>query len=432
MKSIPQGWKYSLLSDFVEKLDAGVSVNAEDVSASNGQVGVLKLSCVSKGIFNPKENKTILPQEVCKARVSPQKHCIIISRSNTQALVGASAYISEDYPTLFLPDTLWQTVYHEGILFSPRWLSYWLQAPSTRRRLGSIAAGTSGSMKKLSKPVLLSIEVLVPTFEEQEKIAEILSTLDSAIYSVEALISAKTKLKRGLMQQLLTGKTRFKEFSETEWKLVHLGDIFRERCETYADVLKKLQKETPEEGAVINISLELLSITAKEGVVRRDSLDKRDTSSEDKSKYLRICPGDIGYNTMRMWQGVSGLSELEGIVSPAYTICTPTEEIDGKFASYLFKYLPVVHLFWRYSQGLVDDTLSLKFPHFAQIKVLIPPINEQRRIAAVFVTFDKEIRFLEKKLNALRRQKRGLMQKLLTGKIRVKTADVGNEELVNS
>ncbi len=81
----------------------------------------------------------------------------------------------------------------------------------------------------------------------------------------------------------------------------------------------------------------------------------------------------------------------------------------------------MIHAFHRNSQGLVDDTLSLKYHNFARIHVTIPAVPEQKRIAAVLAACDVEIKLLEKQLEALKEQKRGLMQKLLTGEIRVKT-----------
>ena len=158
----------------------------------------------------------------------------------------------------------------------------------------------------------------------------------------------------------------------------------------------------------------------KKGVIFYAGFDN-DTSNADKGKYLRIAPGDIGYNTMRMWQGVSALSELEGIISPAYTVCIPkSDKIDGSFAAYLFKHQPIVHSFWRYSQGMVDDTLNLKFHNFAQVRVQIPLLEEQRKVVAVLSRCDREIGLLERKLGSLREQKEGLMQRLLTGKVRVR------------
>ena len=198
------------------------------------------------------------------------------------------------------------------------------------------------------------------------------------------------------MQQLLSGKKRFPEFGD-KWEEVHLGDVFKERND-----------------------LKLLAITSSNGVVNRDTLEKRDTSNKDKSKYKRIVVGDIGYNTMRLWQGVAALSGIEGIVSSAYTIVIPQKNVEPVFMSYLFKLPKMIHTFFRYSQGLVDDTRNCKFNHFAQIKVVIPSKKEQQKIAAILQTIDKEIETLQQKLQALKKQKKGLMQQLLTGKKRVK------------
>ena len=123
---------------------------------------------------------------------------------------------------------------------------------------------------------------------------------------------------------------------------------------------------------------------------------------------------------MRMWQGVSAVSTLEGIVSPAYTICIPNDKVNVDFMGYFFKFPTTINLFWRYSQGLVSDTLNLKYNSFSQVKVLVPSIEEQQGVAKVLSTADYEIKQLEKKLQALEKQKRGLMQKLLTGEMRVK------------
>ena len=316
---------------------------------------------------------------------------------------------------------------HTGI--NKSWLYYALQVVTAR--IEAKAHGFKSTLLHVHKSEIAGQPVLVPSHLEQERIAETLLTWEHAIENLEMLISARSRHKRGLMQRLLIGKKRWQQRASQEWRQVRLGEVFRERSETYADVLRK-QQEPNKNAQAQEIGSELLSITARDGVVRRETLDKRDTSSQDKSSYLRICRGDIGYNTMRMWQGVSGLSELEGIVSPAYTICTPTSEIDGRYASYLFKHLPVVHLFRRYSQGLVDDTLSLKFRNFAQIKIALPPLQEQRRIASLLQTCDRAIRLLEGQLDALKRQKLALMQGLLTRQIYVRLRHQDEDQLTSA
>jgi len=122
---------------------------------------------------------------------------------------------------------------------------------------------------------------------------------------------------------------------------------------------------------------------------------------------------------MRMWQGRSAYSNLHGIVSPAYTICKPKNNVDSKFASYLFQLPRIINLFYRFSQGLVSDTWSLKFYNFSKIKISFPPISEQKKISELLSTLDSEIEKYQKKIEILKKQKKGLMQILLIGTIRV-------------
>lgn len=82
----------------------------------------------------------------------------------------------------------------------------------------------------------------------------------------------------------------------------------------------------------------LLSVTLDQGVIPQELAGRRDISSHDKSLYRKVHPGDIVYNTMRMWQGVSGVSNLRGIVSPAYTVCLPKRGTDPRFITRILKH----------------------------------------------------------------------------------------------
>lgn len=270
----------------------------------------------------------------------------------------------------------------------------------------SVPVSLRTGMPKINRNDLHRLWMILPPLPEQEKIAEVLSTWDAAIEQTRKLIDAKRRRKKALMQQLLTGKLRLPGFDRS-WNEHKLGELFSER------------KETGHE------DLPLLAVTGSRGIIPAEEVDRKDSSSSDKSRYKRICPGDIGYNTMRMWQGVSALSQFEGIVSPAYTICVPNECMDASFVSYFFKFQPTVYLFWRYSQGMVSDTLNLKYHNFAEISVKVPEKTEQRAIAKVLETADKEINLLGSELAAFEKQKRGLMQKLLTGEVRVRVEATG-------
>ena len=258
-----------------------------------------------------------------------------------------------------------------------------------------------GTRTRLYLKNLSQYRLSVPCFQEQQKIAAILTTQDKAIELKEKRLAEKQRQKKYLMQQLLTGRKRLPGFSG-EWKTECLGNLFSERTETNCE------------------DLEMLAITGTQGIIPRKELDLKDNSSDDKSKYLKVCVGDIGYNTMRMWQGVSAYSNYEGIVSPAYTILKPNSSVDAKYFAYLFKKQEVISLFYRFSQGLVDDTRNLKYENFKRIKVFYPPnIKEQAAIAEVLTAADREIDLLRQEIEQEKQKKKALMQLLLTGIVRV-------------
>lgn len=271
---------------------------------------------------------------------------------------------------------------------------------SFRQKLEREMTGSAGQ-KRVQVDSLGNYVIPFPGRSERRSIVDILSAQDSIIVLKEKRLAEKQRQKKYLMQQLLTGKKRLSDFT-VPWVATSLGNLFSERKETNCE------------------KLQLLAITGTQGVIPRSKLDLKDNSSEDKSKYLKIRIGDIGYNTMRMWQGVSAYSDYEGIVSPAYTILKPVADIDAKYFSYLFKLPETVFLFYRFSQGLVDDTRNLKYENFKKITVRYPSDRrEQTAIAKVLSTADREIDLLRQDIDQEKQKKKALMQLLLTGIVRV-------------
>jgi type I restriction enzyme S subunit len=257
------------------------------------------------------------------------------------------------------------------------------------------------SIAHLGTSRFAELKLAWPPLAEQKKIAKILSAWDQAITITEQLLENSNQQKKALSASLLTGRKRLPNFDK-KWMECSFKRIFKERIETG------------------HTNLPLLSITSDGGVINRQEVGRKDTSNADKSKYLKICQGDIGYNTMRMWQGVAGLSNLEGVISPAYTVLIPQPEIDPLYAAYLFKLPALIHIFYRHSQGMVSDTWNLKYSNFAKISWSIPDIQEQQSITSVLSIADREIQIFQKKLSSLKQEKKALMQQLLTGKRRVK------------
>ena len=202
-------------------------------------------------------------------------------------------------------------------------------------------------------------------------------------------------------------KLRFKGYND-EWKKVKIGEIYKERSERG------------------NTNAELLSVTMNDGVKRRIDIEGKDISSEDKSNYKSVYIGDMVYNSMRMWQGANGISNYDGIVSPAYTVMFPRIELCNNFIGYLFKYEPLIFLFRRYSQGLTSDTWNLKYPQIKQLSILIPSLPEQEKIASFLTLIDKKIEKQKELVELLKKYKRGLLSQIFSQKLRFKD-DNGND-----
>ena len=143
---------------------------------------------------------------------------------------------------------------------------------------------------------------------------------------------------------------------------------------------------------------ELISVTINDGIKKFSELGRHDNSNDDKSKYKKVCVGDIAYNSMRMWQGASGYSPYEGIVSPAYTVLTPNSGIDSKCIAYQFKLPSTIHTFKINSQGITSDNWNLKFPALSEIKIYVSTSEqEQEKIANYFDRLDHLITLHQRK-----------------------------------
>ena len=165
--------------------------------------------------------------------------------------------------------------------------------------------------------------------------------------------------------------------------------------------------------------LPVLSVTMNDGLVRRDTLDRKRDGNLPPEKHLLMRKGDLAYNMMRMWQGASGLAGEDGIVSPAYVVVTPGAAVDPRFASYWFKSARMIHLFWAYSHGITGDRLRLYYKDFARIPVTLPPKSDQIRIGETLAAADRGISRTEDLVGAKRKLKEGLSRQFLTGKCRL-------------
>jgi type I restriction enzyme S subunit len=346
-------------------------------------------------------------------KFSLKKGDVIITKdSETPDDIGVPAFVSENLKNVLCGYHLALIRPNRKILIG-EYLSKLFQLQIYRYYFFTLANGVTRF--GLTTPATLQSLIPLPSPEEQSKIATILSTWDRAIELTEKLIQAESSRKKGLMQQLLTGKKRFgvfvksKDYFETklgvipkDWKVKKANQIFK----NYS------QKNNKNE--------QLLSATQENGVIPRDMIEGRVTMPHGSTNAFKLV--DIGdfVISLRSFQGGLEFSNYRGIVSPAYTVLKPKIEIDKKFYKYYFKSRDFISRLAVAVIGIRDGK-QISYNDFSVMNLPYPPIPEQIKIATVLTACDQKITLLSKKLEALKTQKKGLMQKLLTGAVRVKT-----------
>ncbi|MGL6160872.1 restriction endonuclease subunit S [Microbulbifer sp.] len=254
----------------------------------------------------------------------------------------------------------------------------------------------------------------IPPLPEQKKIAQILSTWDKAITTTEQLLANSRQQKKALMQQLLTGKNRYPGFSG-EWNDHYLTDVAKV-------IVSPVDKKTVDGEISVRLcnytdvyynthitrNLKFMEATAKQAEIDRFALKIGDVVITKDSE----TPGDIAVPAL--------ISEdLGGVVCGYHlAIVRPKRSVlDSAFLNYLFSMQKTRYYFFTLATGATRFGLSIGGINKAHFK--LPPIKEQRRIASALSISDQEVEVLKQKLDFLKREKKSLIQQLLTGKRRV-------------
>ena len=311
---------------------------------------------------------------------------VVTGRSGT---IGKVTYVESDY----WPHntSLWVTDFKGN---NPKYVYY------TYKYMGLSKFASGSGVPTLNRNDVHVSKIAIPPIEEQERICNVLQLWDTAIAKQTALIEKLTLRKRGLMQQLLTGKKQLKGFSG-EWKRIKAGEIF---------------KSISVKG---NSSEVLLSATQEHGVIPRDQLDGRVTMPTGETNSFKLVEVGDFVISLRSFQGGLEYSEHRGIVSPAYTVLKPIVEIDKPFYRYYFKSAEFIGHLVIAVIGIRDGK-QISYDDFCFVKIPYPNIEEQKAISSILLQADKEIKIQKQKLAAMQAQKKGLMQVLLTGERRIK------------
>tara|TARA_R110002051_G_scaffold78626_1_gene142201 strand:+ start:7738 stop:9063 length:1326 start_codon:yes stop_codon:yes gene_type:complete len=288
--------------------------------------------------------------------------------------------------------------------------TYIFKNPIVKKALKTIATGSK--VFGISKGNVQKFKIVLPTFPEQQKIATILNTWDKAIAAQEKLIVEKQELKKGLMQRLLTGKKRFTGFEE-EWEEVSLGDV----C--------NVKGKYGIGAAAVEFSNDLpryLRITDIDDDGNYSPEKEVSVSEENWDEYV-LNKGDIVFARTGNTTGKTYLyQEKDGVLVYAGFLIkfAPNPEILN--CNYL-KFFTQTKQYWDWvrTMSVRSGQPGINSNEYGKLKLLLPPIEEQKKIVSLLETKENEIEKNQACVKELKKQKQGLMQQLLTGEIRVNT-----------
>ena len=281
------------------------------------------------------------------------------------------------------------------------WFFYYFN----HRELTTYLTRQGAGRYKLTKAALAKMPIPLPSLDEQSKITTILSTWDEAITKTQELITQLQRRNKGLMQQLLSGKKRLKGF-ENEWKPLKIYDVAKE-----VSLKNRDDKQ-----------LTVLSCTKYDGLVPSLEYFGRRVFGSDTSTYKVVPKEHFAYATNHIEEGSIGYQDIfeEALISPMYTVFKTSEKVNDDFFYKLLKSHQYIHQYCKRMEGSIDRRGGLRWDEFSKIPVHLPPHKEQTAIATIINKAMDDVKLQEQHLASLQQQKKGLMQKLLTGHVRVK------------
>lgn len=390
-QKIPEGWSLSTLKNCVKifgRIGYRGYTCADIVQENEGAISLSPSNIIDNKINYNDCTYISWGKYEESPEIKIQKNDIIFVKTGSS--FGKSAIIKQlSTPATINP----QLIIIKDFKGNIDYLAYLIASFSFQKKVHQTIVG--GTIPTLSQEELYKYIILLPPLPEQEKIAEILGTWDLAIEKLTALIEQKKLLKKGLMQRLLNFKKEY---------LKRFDEIF----EDYSD--KKHSDK------------DLLSATQENGVIPRRLLKGRVMSPEGSLDGYKLVQSGSFVISLRSFQGGLEYSDYEGIISPAYTVLKDKISINKCFYRYFFKSYNFIEKYLSIAVIGIRDGKQISYPDLQSVKIPYPPLSEQKAIADILSKADEEIDLLTRKLSALKEQKTGLMQQLLTGKIRVKVA----------
>lgn len=401
---LPENWTVTTVGEHADVL-TGFAFKSAEYTSTEGDVKLLRGDNIAPHKLRWREVKrfpSARAAEVARYGLRAGDFVVAMDRTWLPSGVKIAEVTETDLPCLLVQRVARlraKETLHQGLmkhLFSDHRFNQYVRGVQTET-----------AVPHISPADLREYPIKLPPPFEQRRIAEILSTWDRAIATVDALIVNAREQKSALMQALLTGRTRRSGFC-AEWTATSIGAV--------CDQVTELAGEA--------VNLPVLSCSKHNGFVESLKYFKKKVFSDDLSGYKVVRRGMIAFPTNHVEEGSIARQDIvdAGLVSPIYCVFKP-RTVDSQFLIRLLKTDAFTQRFAAATNASVDRRGSLRWKEFSKICFDLPPPDEQRAIAAVINDAERKERTLTEQRDALREEKTALMQQLLTGKRRAKPAE---------
>lgn len=408
--TMPRGWKIHSAGTLCSLVTKGTTPKWSNGPQTDPVIPFLRVQNLQfSGRIKVEEDTIFIDskthtKELARSRVYPNDVLINI----VGPPLGKIGLVTNQFPEWNINQAI--ALFRPGNGLEPTYLSQYLLSSRAQSWLMSQAKKTSGQ-QNLTLETCSELPILTPTLPEQRKIAKILNTWDEALEKLDALVAAQEQRKRGLMQTLLTGQERVMKSKGNSWVKVRLGQVLER-------VFRPIQWSP-------DLALSLISLRRRcGGLFRRPDV----LASEYKTQDLHeLRDNDFLISKRQVAHGAWGIvpREFSGShVSKEYAILVNTAptQLHMPFFAWLAQMPRMIRLARVASTGVHIEKLIFDPDVFLREVIRIPEsLEEQRKIANILYQADHELMLLKLQRDALNGQKRGLMQLLLTGKVRVKT-----------
>lgn len=408
-------WKTVPLSDAIMELEAGVSVNSSENADSIYRV--LKTSAVSDGKVNVEESKPVRKEDYPRLKCPVKKGSIIISRMNTPQLVGECGYVERISTGCYLPDRLWQAVNMKRDEYDLRWLNYLLNLNQYKSAVRATATGTSNSMKNISKERLLNIQIPKPRIEEQRSIAELLNDIDICISCLEKSTKKMCLIREACLQHMFPGKgesmpkMRIPNFSG-DWELVRYSDV----ADTRRGLTYKPADVTDIGVRVLrssNINEDVFTYDIEDVFVKKEALNIAPVHKND----ILITAAN---GTNRLVGKHAIISGIHGLAVHGGFMLLASPKINASFLNASMGsswYKEFIQMYVAGGNGAIGNLNKNDLDN--QLLLIPKDIDELNQVGEFFSSIDANLKLSKRKLKKYKLIKKGMMEELLTGKVRL-------------